>query len=158
MFKSYTLTDIPFVGDAKIIFKAEAMVDKERSFGSAVSLASGGLNKDNAFGFLMADASVDNVDGIIVRGPNYGSDGKAVAGMTAEVLTEGLVCVKIESGLLAAKFGDKVYMDATGKFTNDSSSNVEVGTIASNILKAQTAEDGALVDAAYINFKVVKGA
>lgn len=158
MFKFYSVTDIPFIGDAMPIYKAEAVADKGRDFGTAVKLTKGGLNKDYPFGFAMGDASATEVDGIIIRGVNYGADGKTITGMTAEVMTEGIICVKVESDLATKEFGDKVYMDSTGKFTATEASNVLVGTIASNIFKAQPFEGGDLVDAAYINFKSVKTA
>lgn len=158
MFKFYSVTDIPFIGDAMPIYKAEAVADKGRDFGTAVKLAKGGLNKDYPFGFAMVDATGTEVDGIIIRGVNYGADGKTIQGMTAEVMTEGIICVKVESDLAAKEFGDKVYMTSAGKFTAASSGNILVGTIASNIFKAQPFEGGDLVDAAYINFKSVKTA
>lgn len=145
-------TDSVYVGDGFPIFAVDALVDKARSYGSAVKLNKGDAN-GYPFGLKMADATTD-VDGIIYKGVCYGEDGKTVTGKTELVMTKGLIVVKVDTNLQNAEFGAKVYVDSTGNFTSTNSSNKLVGTVASNVFKAKTLEDSNLVDAVYLDIDI----
>lgn len=147
-------TDSVYVGDGFPIFAVDALVDKARSYGTAVKLDKGDKN-GYPFGLKMADATTTEPDGIIYRGVCYGEDGKTVKGKTELVMTKGLIVVKADATLQNAEFGTKVYLiPATGVFTSTQASNKLVGTVASNVFKAKTLENSELVDAIYLDIDI----
>lgn len=147
-------TDSVYVGDGFPIFAVDALADKARSYGSAVKLDKGDAN-GYPFGLKMQDAGAEP-DGIIYKGVCYGEDGKTVTGKTELVMTKGLIVVKVDTTLQNAAFGDKVYVDSTGKFTATNTSNKLVGTVASNVFKAKTLESSDLVDAVYLDIDIAR--
>lgn len=150
-------TDSVYVGDGFPIFAVDALVDKARSYGTAVKLTKSSdkeYAKGYPFGLKMEDATSTDVGGIIYKGVCYGEDGKTVKGKTELVMTKGLIVVKVDTSLQSAAFGDKVYCDDGINFKNTGTK--VVGTVASNVFKAKTLEDSNLVDAVYLDIDIAR--
>ena len=147
-----TETNYVYLGDAQILESVECVMDKARSFGSAVKLVDDQL-KSYAFSFKSADiAAATDFGGIIANGVNYDESGKAIAGKSSTVVTKGRVVVKAGTGLNTATFGTKVYViPATGEYTATQGTNAYVGTVCSKVFKAQSYENDNLVDALYVS-------
>ena len=146
-----TETNYVYLGDAQILESVECVMDKARSFGSAVKLVDDKL-KSYAFSFKSADiAAATDFGGIIANGVNYDESGKAIAGKSSTVVTKGRVVIKKDTGLTATAFGSKVYVTTTGEYTSTDTSNAYVGTVCSKVFKAQSYENDNLVDALYVS-------
>lgn len=142
-------TSMPYIGDAKAIQYVEAITETPLSFGSAVQLDKLTAGADKyPFGFKANGTIAATVDGIIMKGLMYGADGKTLPGKGVQVITKGLVCVAIDTSLAGCTFGEDVNYDG-GKFK--ATGGKKVGTVASNVFKAQSTENDKLVDAIYIN-------
>lgn len=144
-------TDVVYLGDAQIIESVECIMDKPRSFGSAVKLVDDG-RKSYAFSFKAADvAAAGDFGGVIVHGVNYSESGKAIEGKSSTVVTKGRVLIKAGTGLTTPTFGQKVYVTAAGEFVSADANNFFVGTVCSKLIKAQSLENSNLVDAVYVS-------
>lgn len=147
-------TDVIYLGDAQVIESVECIMDKPRSFGSAVKLVEDG-RKSYAFSFKSADiAAASDFGGILVHGINYDETGKAIEGKSSTVITKGRVAVKAGTGLENASFGTKVYVKNDGEYTSTADANAFVGTVCSKVFKAQSLENSNLVDALYVSVGV----
>lgn len=146
-----TETSYVYLGDAQILESVECIMDKARSFGSAVKLIDDGL-KSYAFSFKSADiATATDFGGIIANGVNYDESGKAIEGKSSTVVTKGRVVIKKDTNLTSTAFGAKVYVTPTGDYTSTNTGNAYVGTVCSKVFKAQSYENDNLVDALYVS-------
>lgn len=145
--------DLPMVGEVLERNQSiQAFMDKERKVGSFI-----GLDKNtNAIKTPFLYQAKDGVKGVLELDFNINEKGNYTEGQIANVLTDGIVCLEVDSTLSTADFGSVVYWDsATSKVTTNQTSNEKIGSVASNVFKAQKVGLNEITDAIFVKIESV---
>lgn len=145
--------DLPMVGEVLERNQTiQAFMDKARSVGSMIDFTKNTNAVKTPFLYL----ATDGAKGVLELDFNIDSNGNFAENQIANVLVDGIICLEVDSTLSSATFGSVVYWDSVAqKVTTTSSSNTKIGSVASNVFKAQKIGASELTDAIFVKIENV---